>query len=257
MQTGKPHIILACATIMEMRAVLHGLPGAERPFGPACGPEGTLPLPEGALPHLSVNGRRLSLLVCGVGPVASAYSLGVALRALAAGGADAPGGPVGVVHMGVCGSYDLGKAPCGSLVLVTGECLPEYGLRPHDSEPGPMPFAQACIDGEEVHSSLPLMPEKALGNMGLNCHSAWARGLGVTVAGVSATRERAARMAALTGGLVESMEGFSLALASAAAHVNFVEVRAVSNEAGIRPPAGWNMPAALEGLGRAAATLFS
>ncbi|MFP5257993.1 MAG: futalosine hydrolase, partial [Acidobacteriota bacterium] len=79
----------------------------------------------------------------------------------------------------------------------------------------------------------------------------------LTVAGVSATPERAAALAGQYRALAESMEGFAVALAGAAAGLPGLELRAVSNRVGSRPPADWDLPGALAALGRAAARLFS
>lgn len=215
------------------------------------------------LPCCEIPGACLYFLVCGVGPVASAWSLGRVL-----GGAALFGSPIhGVINMGLAGSYDLAAAPVGSLVLATEERWPEYGVCRHDEE---MPLPLNISRGEDFSGSMPdrlcLAPDKALGNLGLNCHSAcppsggqsraFRRGPSVTVAGVSGTPERARRLAKFTGGLTENMEGFSLAFGSAALGLPFVEARAVSNAAGSRPPHTWDMPLARESLARAAILLF-
>jgi futalosine hydrolase len=142
----------------------------------------------------------------------------------------------------------------GSLVLITEESFPEYGVWHHQQNdthmPSPLPFPQAEISGREIFTRLVLEPDRALGNMGMNWNSELPRGAGVTVAGVSGTPQRAGYIADLGSGLVENMEGFSLALGAAAARIPFVELRAISNKAGQRPPHGWDMTAALAALGQ-------
>lgn len=258
-------LLLTCATGMEMRAVLKGLGEfASVPALDDAAPQKSfIAESHELLPSCEILGASLYFLVCGVGPVASAWSLGRVL-----GGAERSGSPIhGVINMGLAGSYDLAAAPVGSLVLATEERWPEYGLRRHDRE---MPLPLNIPQGEGVAGSMPerlcLAPDKALGKLGLNCHSAclpsggrsrfFRLGPSVTVAGVSGTPEQAHRLAKFTGGLTENMEGFSLAFGSAALGLPFVEARAVSNAAGSRPPHTWDIPLAQDALARAAFLLF-
>lgn len=223
-----------------------------------------IPFPRtGPLPVCTYQDINLHLLVSGVGPVAAGLSLGSVL------GSYANTLPFqGILHMGLAGSYDLQQAPVGSLVLSTEERLAEYGFWPEYDEsvpgttgdlppgtPGALAFAQ-CDLGEPVFTTLPLEPKAALGKMGLNWHSDFRAGTGVTVTGVSGTLRRAARMASLTNGLTESMEGFALALGAKAWQLPFVELRAVSNQAGCRPPHTWDVPKAFSALGQGLRTLL-
>ncbi|MDL2316574.1 futalosine hydrolase [Desulfovibrio sp. OttesenSCG-928-A18] len=234
---------------------------------PACPPEAFYPCDTraGPLPWVELERHVLSLLVCGVGPVVSAYSLGLALGADAVGARRPPGAGgrasrlKGVLNLGLAGAYAVQDTSLGSIVLADAESCPEFGIWRHDqAEPGPMSFPQTRLGGKDIFATLPLRSDKALGNMDLNCHTiSLSRGTGATVAGVSGSRERAARMAAVGGALFENMEGFSLALGSACAGLDFVELRVVSNAAGLRPPEGWDLPLALEGLGKLARALFA
>ena len=257
-------LLLVCATLMELRACLSPLPAPDAPEAAAAyeaayaGGHAWLDPP----PALRLSGCTLDLLVCGVGPVASALALGRFL-----GRETCRSAPLlrGILNLGLAGSYDIEAAPLGSLVLATEEVYPEYGVRPHPPHPEdgqeklplPLGFPQAEIEGQKVFDRLPLAPESALGNMGLNWHSKWRQGASVTVAGVSGTPERAGRLASLCGGITENMEGFPLALGAAMAGIPFMELRAVSNAAGLRPPQGWDMPAALAALGRGTRDLLA
>ena len=256
--------LLVCATALEMRAAVSLLPGGQQCDLSAWEQGAPLPPPQAPLPRLLLPKGGVRLLVCGVGPVASALSL-----TLAAGGKERKN-LAGVLNMGIAGSYDLSAAPVGEAVLVEWECLPEYGIWPESDEtvehspaeavPG-MPlelrFAQAVAGHGPVFSRLPLGGHNALGNLGLNCHTGLCAGGGATLAGVSGTRRRACRIRELTGALLETMEGFALALGAAALQLPFAEIRSVSNEAGRRPPHTWNFDAAAQALGRAAQTLFA
>jgi futalosine hydrolase len=255
-------IVLISATLLEMRAALKLLPG-----GPDLALSPDVPFTFPSLPALSLPGGMLRLLVCGVGPAASGFALGMALGQVCAEGRM----PAGVVNPGIAGSYDCDRAPVGGIVLANGECLPEYGVWPEADEetperdsaarragaPAPLDFPQATPPSGPVFDRLALTPDSALNSMGL-AHPVWFRqGPGVTVAGVSGTARRAGRMAELTGGLMENMEGFSLALGCMRLQLPFAELRAISNRAGQRPPLGWNIPEALAALGQATFALFA
>ena len=275
------NFLLLTATAMEMRAAIAALPCAggdeyvqmsgQTPGQMSCRtPEQAVgqkqlvqdlgrPLLEqrnlsfADLPRLHLPGATLYLAVCGVGPVAAALSLG---RVLGMAGTR-PSLLHGALNLGIAGTYDVRVAPVGSVVLATGEAFPEYGIAmPEGVATEGFGFAQVTLASGPVYNSMPLDGEKALGNMGLNWHSPLVQGRGVTVAGVSGTPERALRLAARTGGLMENMEGFSLALGCAAAGLPFAEIRSISNEAGFRPPDRWNMPLALDALSGAVHALL-
>jgi len=264
-------LLLVCATASEMRAAVALLPG-----GPQCDLslfEQGAPLAvwrdtSFALPRLCLPRGALALLVCGVGPVVSALSLALAIERERPG---IPGSFGGVLNMGIAGSYDLGAAPVGSVVLVDWECFPEYGVWPEYDEsldsvgdapksigqPQPLRFAQAILPTGPVFSRLDLDAHNTLGKLALNGHASWRTGGGATLSGVSGTKRRADRMQALTGALIENMEGFALSLGAAALGLPFVEVRSVSNRAGCRPPHTWNVDAAARALSLAAQDMFA
>ena len=256
--TSARDISLVAATAMEMRAALaslpmccEALPGDAESFTPAV--------------RYEIMGRGVRPLVCGVGPVNAAFSLGRAL-----GGDPGCGAKVspetafcGILNVGIAGTYDAAVAPPGSVVWASAEYWPEYGLRTETGvDACGIGFAQAPEVFDRIALEDPGADEEergqnALGIMGLSWHNFRLRGGCVTVAGVSGTPELAARLALQTGGLVENMEGFALALGARRAGLPFAEVRAVSNLAGLRPPEGWNMAGALAALGKAMAELFS
>jgi futalosine hydrolase len=287
-------LLLVCATAPEMRATLALLPGGRnvavpeeaRPLFPGLGdekrrgktktsPPGRSPKPlraagrvleeeEAAPPVLGLARCDLYLLVCGVGPVAAALSVGACLggfRRFARRDM-----PDGVIVAGLAGSYDLRKAPVGSLMSVDEEYFPEYGVRTEAGVLSPLLLPQIVTDDGPVFTRLALDPDAALARMAptlgktpaiLHTASApHARGAALTVAGISGDPAVAARRAQCCGGLAETMEGFALALACASARVPFVEFRAVSNAAGHRPPHTWKTSDALAALSRLGADLF-
>ena len=188
----------------------------------------------GAVFPLEADGHGLWCCVTGVGPLNAALSLG---RALALHpGIDA------VCAVGLAGSYDLARAPLCSAWRVTREFWPEYGVRHPDSPVADAPalgFAQGqTAAGEDIRDSLTL-------DTGTRGHAALAAAVrslpaacGVTVAGVSGTPGRACALyghyAPLAGNLplLESMEGFALALACQRCGVPLYALRVVSNLAG-------------------------
>ena len=257
-------LLLVCATPMELQACLALVPASGVPDAASAGAAFSETLyrrdQTWAASTLSLPGCALDLLVCGVGPVAAALALG---HYLGRKSEEFPQPPLrGILNLGIAGTYDPGGAPLGSLVLATEEIYPEYGVWPHQEngqEPSPLPlaFPQASVSEQKVFDRLPLEPLEALGNMGLNWHTEWRHGASVTVAGVSGTPRRAEHMAALAKGLTENMEGFSLALGAAMAGIPFVELRAISNTAGLRPPRGWDLSAALTALGQGTKELLA
>ncbi|MDR3176093.1 MAG: futalosine hydrolase [Desulfovibrio sp.] len=280
---GEEYLLLVAATAPELRAALVALPGGEtaqipeRPsfaFGERRAGLCALPLP---------SRKRLAVrcLVCGVGPAAAALSLGFHL------GLGGEGRPAGVINCGYAGSYDLDRAPLGSVVLALSEHLPEYGVwvesdetvarrqrRTKDKDaanppssgergfPLPLPLPQVCLESGPVFTRLELFPDRAMAELGLGNQDggyekdSLLRGAAATVAGVSGSARRAARMASLSGALVENMEGFALALACAAVGIPFIELRAVSNKAGARPLRKRNLDAADTAMSRAVSRLL-
>jgi futalosine hydrolase len=282
------------ATALEMRAVLAALPGGSdiniAEYSILIPQDQTRP----ALPALRLAEHDLAILICGVGPVAAALTLGFYLGVRQ----DEGQGKTldGVINFGFAGSYDLERAPEGALVLVDAETFPEYGVWPESGEhspagantcgntpkqyrddlpqpgfPLPLPLPQTRLERGPIFTRIDLEPDQALAAMGLclgkqekNRHNGknfisaapTLSGAAATLSGVSGTPRRAARMAALSGALVENMEGFALAMACAAAGIAFIELRAVSNAAGKRPPQGWDFTAAGATLSRAAVRLL-
>jgi futalosine hydrolase len=269
-------LLLVAATAPELRAALAALPGGEtvqipRRPSPVLGEKRASDLP--ALPVLSRESQPIRCLVCGVGPTVAALSLGFYL------GLSGEDRPAGVINCGYAGSYDLDRAPVGSVVLALSEHLPEYGVWAESDEtvaheqrrtkdrdaatfpfsgrcgfPLPMSLPQAYLESGPVFTRLELFPDRAMAELGLgnqnisgyneNDSRPVLRGASATVAGVSGSARRAARMASLSGALVENMEGFALALACAAAGIPFIELRSVSNKAGARPLRKRNLNAA-------------
>ncbi len=80
------------------------------------------------------------------------------------------------------------------------------------------------------------------------------RGPVLTVSTVTGSKRRAGELAG-RGGFAEAMEGFGVAEAAMRHGVPVGELRAISNEVGLRDAAGWDIRAALDALGAAAREL--
>lgn len=229
-------LLVACATRTELRAALPA--GAPLPDRDAAMHE---VFPEAPWP---LAGRPVLAVCTGVGPVATAAVLGRALARTA--------GLTGVIQIGVAGSFDLAVAPMGGLYAVTREIWPEYGLV---TEAGVAPrgigLPMAVTAQGAVHEALDLVPDRVAGELGLVLPAGLGRAVSLTVAGVTGTPERAARLRQTHAALLENMEGFAAALACRLAGAPFLQIRAVSNLVGSRRPGDWDLKGALSRLGPA------
>ncbi len=208
------------------------------------------PLPEQQTLALTWRGRPLLACVTGVGPVNAALALGLTLG----GHADIDG----VLNVGLAGAFALSALPLGTLVLVTEEIFPEYGLCGADGlSNGPaLGFPQWAPAGQApVFTRLPL-PDCA-GQLRLCLPAALPRAASLTVAGVSAAPERAAALCAAHRAALENMEGFAVALACARHALPCAEVRCVSNLVGPRTAGSHDFPGALRAMEAAIPEMFN
>jgi futalosine hydrolase len=213
--------------------------------------------PQGTVVPRTVHGREVLACVCGLGVINASLALGAALAR-----ADVDG----VFCLGVAGSFDLSTHPLRSVRLVDREVWPEYGLLATgwcsaDATALGFPLGQAHRAGTEAGPDAAVWDRvdwDASGNLtrlGL-CPGPWTTARSLTVSGVTADPERAELLRARHNAGLENMEGFALAYGCALAGVPFVELRAVSNAVGVRPPLYWDLPGALESLGQAAQRLL-
>ena len=227
-------LIVAAATPMEMRAAF-----------PDC--EAIVP-GEGGHGFLEFCRRRLILLVTGIGPINAGMALG---RLLGTGV-----GPLGVLNLGVAGSFDLEELPLCRPVLVQEEIWPEYGLAGEDGiDPKGIGLAMGMLQGRPVWDRLALSPQDHARRLGL-CLPDCPQTISLTVAGVSGSARRAAMLRRRYTAGIENMEGFALAWTCAVEDVPFVEVRTVSNLAGSRRGSDWDLRGALRVLGEVAAFML-
>jgi len=213
--------------------------------------------PQGAVAPVSVHGREVLACVSGLGVINASLVLGAAL---------ARGDVDGVLCLGVAGSFDLSAHPLGAVRLVDREVWPEYGLLATgwcSADATALGFALGQIHRADTEAA----PDATvwdrvvwdasinLARLGL-CLGPWTMAKSLTVSGVTADAERAELLRTRHQAGLENMEGFALAYGCAMAGVAFVELRAVSNAVGARPPVSWDLPGALEALGQAAQRLL-
>ena len=188
----------------------------------------------------ALEGRSCTVCLTGVGPVNAAVGVGRALALRPDVGA--------VVQVGLAGSFDLARAPLGSVWRVQREVWPEYGLAGSAGvDARALGFPQWTGSRGTVWDSLSLPDPLAAGpEASEKTSGGWAAQAGlhcdlpattaITVAGVTGTPERAARLCSRYGALLENMEGFAVALACARRGIPLLEVRVVSNLVGSRAP---------------------
>ncbi|SMP43896.1 futalosine hydrolase [Desulfonatronum lacustre] len=243
-------LIVATATVMEMRAAFPGL-SRHVPVEHAWS---RLGVSKGGL-----QGRpcgELILLVTGVGPVNAGISLGRLLGSLSTGSSGNASEPVGVLNLGVAGAFSLERLPLGTTVVTTKEIWPEYGLlTASELDPRGIGLAQGKADGEPVWDRLRLTPESCARQMGLDI-SGLTKAVGLTVAGVSGTPERAEALRTRYACDIETMEGFALAWTCSLIRVPFVQVRTISNLVGSRDAAHWDLNGAKQRLALVASALL-
>lgn len=161
----------------------------------------------------------VEMLVTGVGPVEAASETARAL-------ATAP--PQIVINAGIGGGF-RGRAGVGEALAIAREHLAELGLE--DGRPMPaLPGGVTLVDRVESDPGLIAAARRA----GLRV------GTGLTVAAVTTSLARATALAARFDADVETMEGFAVLRAAAAAGVPAIELRGISNTVGPRGESGWD-----------------
>lgn len=227
-------LLVACATEREMSAALSWAAPVRIPA-------------QGASCHAEIAGRTCLLLTTGVGPVSTAYHVGHAVHQVPLSG---------ILCLGVAGAFAPETLPIGTVAAVTEERFADYGLATENGiDPRGIRLPQGVTRDGEIFDCLPLAPEAAAFALGLSLPGSWPRRTCLTVCAASGDAVVAAERAA-TGSDMEAMEGFALAYAAAHQDLPFLEVRAISNRVGARPPEDWDLPGALKALGTAAQALF-
>jgi futalosine hydrolase len=181
-------------------------------------------------PYEALCGPGATILAGGVGPAAAAAATATALSL-------APGGYALAVSAGIAGGF-AGRAALRDVVEATLIVAADLGAETPDGFLGLS--ALGFGSGEVAAAPLGIPGAK--------------RGPVLTVSTVTGSEGRAAELAA-RGGYAEAMEGFGVAEAASRHGVPVGELRAISNEVGVRGAVSWDIAGALAALRSAAREL--
>ena len=183
--------------------------------------------------EFALGSHRISVLVTGVGPVATTWKLAGYLSARK---------PDLLINAGITGAYDRSLVP-GDVVLVGEEQLADTGAEESDGRLISL-FDMNLLDPDEF----PYRGGRLVNPDTENAH--FLRQVrGLTVSRATGTE---ASISALTSkypdAQTESMEGAAVFYCCLLSGVRFLEIRSVSNYVEPRNRAGWNIPLAISSL---------
>jgi len=177
--------------------------------------------------------KKVSLLITGVGMLATAYAL---TRQLQHNKYDL------IMQAGVGGSFDHG-IPLGSLVFITSDRYGDLGAEDHDKY---IDIFDMGLMDKNIHPHAdsrlvtPLLP--------IHSKIALPQVSGLTVNTVSGNEQTIARRAAQYSCAVESMEGAAFHYVCLQERVAFAQVRSISNYVIPRDKSQWQMKDAIINL---------
>jgi futalosine hydrolase len=213
-----PAVLIVAAVDAELRPVERLLAEAPRRFAPR-------------------------LAVTGVGKASAAMETAIALR---------EGSPACVLQVGCAGAFPGRGLSPGDVVIADAEVFSDEGVE------GPQGFLDLAALGllassgpaGRIGNDVPVTRPRAetLEEVTAHARGRFAIRVGrlATVSTGSGTRRRAEEVAARREPLAESMEGAAAALAAWRHGVPFYEVRGISNLAGERDRAAWDIETACE-----------
>jgi len=156
-----------------------------------------------------------------------------------------------VLLVGIAGAYPGTGLEVGDLVLAGEEIQADLGT---SAGLEPLGFPAIEMAGQRYFNHYPadtIWTAELLTRWGLEPRSFLTRDL------VSETPEEAAELARRWKAAVENMEGAAVAHTALLHGVAWAELRAVSNQAGVRDKSRWDVPGALESLAGALDELLS
>jgi len=192
---------------------------------------GEVEAPSGPPETRRVDGYRVAVGLCGVGPIAAAAVTAHWIAHLH---------PPRVLLVGTAGSYAMDRAPVGTVVRATALCCEGLGVGEgvgHEA----LGFAQlpAGFLDEAIHDRIELQASAPLPETN--------DAVVLTTTTVAASDEELERRRRRhPEALVEEMEGFGVALACRLAGVSLTVLRGVSNAAGDRDSKGWSIRDAMQ-----------
>lgn len=224
---------------MEMRAVLSSLEHtfiySELEYAQA-----------GYIQEGYIQGTSAYIGICGVGPVLSGITCCAWLHQY----------PITcVIACGIAGAYSITRFPLSTVVFVTQDIYAEYGIRyGAHIDATTFPFFHNSTYAVRERITLP-SPQEFIDSIGLR-YEFCSEVTGITLAGISgdiATGETI--LATYPDGEIETMEGFSLAIACMQYHTPLLHLRSISNQVGIR--SDWELESALATLSQTLSALWS
>lgn len=195
-----------------------------------------------------LQGRSVAIVACGVGKASAATAVAWLAAALR---------PSACLMTGIAGAYVGAFVPVGSAVCAATETDLDAGVAYLDAMtslaeiPLPRVAASAGLDGRTDPRPEPggdlfeVFPTDADWTSALSVACGTVPVPFATSDAIAGDLDVAARRAARSGAAVESMEGAGAAVACARLGLPFAEVRGVSNVAGVRDKAAWNVGAAV------------
>jgi futalosine hydrolase len=200
--------------------------------------------PYGSCRRCETDGPDVLVVASGVGPAAAAAAASyvVATEDVSL-----------VVSMGVAGAFASARMAHGDIAVATSIVAADLGAMSPERF---LDLAALGLDGGAIVDCPPDLVAAARDRItatGLHV----AVGAILTLSTMTGTAERAAELMGAHGAVAEAMEGAGVAHVAALHDLPVIEVRAISNEVGLRDREAWDLVTALTSLGTAAGALFA
>ena len=177
----------------------------------------------------------LDFLVTGIGVPSALYRLQQVLSTQTYGC---------VIQAGLAGTYDENSQPIGSVALVKADCFADIGFEENGNFEPLHASALYRSEHTQPESAWLYNPNPLLASSGLPAVRA------ITVNKVSDAALQLSQMQHHFSPVLESMEGACLHWVGNRMQVPYLQLRSVSNRAGVRNKAEWDIPGALRSLHR-------
>lgn len=206
-------------------------------------PQATTVGPYASCRRCETGGQDVLVVAGGVGPAAAAAATAhvVATHDVSL-----------VVSMGVAGAFASSRLRHGDTAVATSIVAADLGAMSPERF---LDLAALGLDGGatvDCPADLVATTRDRLDAAGLRV----AVGAILTLSTMTGTAERAAELMSRHGAVAEAMEGAGVAHVAAMHDLPVLEVRAISNEVGLRDRTSWDLVTALTSLGTAAGALF-
>ncbi len=170
--------------------------------------------------------------------------------------------PFLVINTGIAGGFKSAGCCIGDVAVATQEHYIHTGVRTEGLKNQPLPFDllsghPRSREGIYPFDARQVEAVQARINQKENVHDLHLKqGPFITVSAITNSLETAEQIySAYDAPLMEAMEGAACAHVAADRDIPFLEIRSVSNLAGERDPAKWDIPRAVHNLGRVLALI--